>query len=424
MRALVIGSGGREHALVKKLAESSLVESIWCYPGNAGIADIAKIPPLSSSSIEELVSFANANGIDLTVVGPENYLADGIVDAFRAEDLTIFGPTQAAAQLESSKIFAKDLMQKHGIPTAHHRVFTDFGEAQAYIERVGAPIVIKADGLAAGKGVTVAHDIATALEAARSTLSGQKVGEAGRRIVVEEFLSGQELSILALCDGKTCLPLTPSQDHKAIGDGDRGPNTGGMGAYSPVPVVDEALREQIFTSILSPTLRALRCEGMEYTGVLYAGLMLTESGPKVIEFNCRFGDPETQAILPRLKTDLAELLLSTCHGSLDALGPIEWDSRACICIVAASKGYPGSYETGFPIRGLEEVEDQRDVLVFHAGTAIHDGQLVTAGGRVLGVSALGSDIRSARDLAYEAIGKIDFSGMYYRKDIGWRALGG
>ena len=422
MKVFVVGSGGREHALVQKLSESPEVDSIWCYPGNAGIRGIAQIPSLVAPEPSILADFAEAQGIDLTVVGPENFLAQGIVDVFRGRGLTIFGPTKAAAQLESSKIFAKALMEKYQIPTANHSVFTDYASAKSYIERVGAPIVIKADGLAAGKGVIVAETVEEALEAAKATLSGQMVGEAGRRIVVEEFLKGQEVSILALCDGSVCVPLSPSQDHKTIGEGDTGPNTGGMGAYSPVPAVDSALEKEIYDTILSPVLAALQAEGIKYTGVLYAGLMLTESGPKVIEFNCRFGDPETQVILPRLKSDLFELLLASCQGRLASLTPIEWDARACVCVIAASKGYPGAYPRGLPIRGLENLGKCNDIRVFHAGTALSSGQIVTAGGRVLGICGLGRDVGEAREQAYTALGEIDFQGIYYRRDIGWRAL--
>ncbi len=422
MRVLVIGEGGREHALVHKLSESPEVHAIWCHPGNAGIGQIADIPNLASPEPSALAEFALAENIGLTVVGPENYLAAGIVDLFRARGLTIFGPTQEAAQVESSKSFAKELMRKYSIPTAAYEVFTDYHRARAYIEKMGAPIVIKADGLAAGKGVIVAKDIETALRAAKSTLSGAQVGEAGHRIVVEEFLSGQEVSILVLCDGKTWVPLVPSQDHKNVGEGDQGPNTGGMGAYSPVPTVDEALEEEIYSSILVPTLDALRQEGIQYTGVLYVGLMLTETGPKVIEFNCRFGDPETQVLLPRLKTDLAQLLLAASQGQLNTYPIVEWDPRACVCVIAASHGYPGAYQSGFPISGLEEISSLNDVYVFHGGTALHEGHIVTAGGRVVGISALGDDITHARQLAYKAIECLDFHGMYYRSDIAWRAL--
>lgn len=422
MKVFVVGSGGREHALVQKLSESPQVDSIWCYPGNAGIAKIAQIPNLVAAEPRVLADFAEAQGVDLTVVGPEDFLAKGIVDIFRARGLRIFGPTKAAAQLESSKIFAKALMEKYHIPTAAHGVFTDYGSAKTYIEKVGAPIVIKADGLAAGKGVVVAETVAEALQAAKATLAGEMVGEAGRRIVVEEFLTGQEVSILALCDGSVCVPLSPSQDHKTIGEGDTGPNTGGMGAYSPVPTVDTALEKEIYDTILNPVLAALQSEGIEYTGVLYAGLMLTESGPKVIEFNCRFGDPETQAILPRLKSDLFELLVASSQGRLASLAPIEWDPRTCICVIAASKGYPGAYTTGLPITGLDNFAWRNDLHVFHAGTALASGQVVTAGGRVLGISGLGRDVNEAREHAYAALGEIDFPGMYYRQDIGWRAL--
>jgi phosphoribosylamine--glycine ligase len=422
MRVLVIGSGGREHALVQKLSESPKVKAIWCFPGNGGIAQVATIPNLASAEPHTLAEFALAKNIDLTVVGPENYLAAGIVDAFRARGLTIFGPTQKAAQIESSKVFAKELMKKYAIPTAAYEVFTDFDSAKAYIQNVGAPIVIKADGLAAGKGVIVAKDVETALNAAKATLSGEEVGEAGRRIVVEEYLTGQEVSILAICDGETCIPLAPSQDHKTVGEGDKGPNTGGMGAYSPVPIVDQALEERICDSILIPTLKALCQEGIRYTGVLYAGLMLAEDGPKVIEYNCRFGDPETQVVLPRLKTDLMELLVAATQGQLASFGSLEWDPRATVCVIAASGGYPGVYTTGFPINGLEALKALPDIYTFHAGTAVRDGQIATNGGRVVGISAMGADIREARDRVYQAIKQVDFQGMYYRRDIAWRAL--
>lgn len=423
MRVLVIGGGGREHALVQKLSESPKVDAIWCFPGNAGIAQKASIPNLASAEPNTLAEFASAKGINLTVVGPEDYLAAGIVDVFRARGLAIFGPTQKAAQIESSKVFAKELMKKYAIPTAAYEVFTDFPSAKAYIQHVGAPIVIKADGLAAGKGVVVAQDIDTALTAAEATLSGDEVGEAGRRIVVEEYLSGQEVSILAVCDGVSCIPLAPSQDHKAIGEGDKGLNTGGMGAYSPVPVINQAVERKIHDSILIPTLNALRQEGIQYTGVLYAGLMLTKDGPKVIEYNCRFGDPETQVVLPRLRTDLVELLVAANQGRLSSFGSLDWDPRASVCVIAASGGYPGAYTTGFPIDGLEAaVGALPDIYAFHAGTALRDGRIVTAGGRVVGISALGDDIQEARDKVYQAMERLRFQGMYYRRDIAWRAL--
>ncbi|NLY29282.1 MAG: phosphoribosylamine--glycine ligase [Firmicutes bacterium] len=422
MQVLVVGSGGREHAITLKLVQSPKVDAVWCYPGNAGMAQAARIPKLDSSDANTLAEFAEGQGIDLTIVGPEGYLAEGIVDVFRSRGLCIVGPSQSAARIESSKVFAKGLMEKYGIPTAAYRVFSEYQEAKGYIEEMGAPIVIKADGLAAGKGVVVAEDVETALEAVRVTLSGQRVGEAGRRIVVEEFMEGQEVSILALYDGKTCVPLVPSQDHKAVGDGDQGPNTGGMGAYSPVPVVDEALQREICQSILLPTLEALHKEGVTYTGVLYAGLMLTKAGPKVVEFNCRFGDPETQALMPRLRTDLAEVLLAVGEGRLASLPPLEWDPRACVSVIAASQGYPGPHDTGFPIVGLDAVEKMDDVFVYHGATALRGDEIVTAGGRVLSISALGDDIQGARDRAYEAIAKLDFENMYYRKDIAWRAL--
>lgn len=422
MKVFVIGNGGREHALVKKLQASPKVDEIWAFPGNAGIAQIASIPPLEDN-IVALADFAAKTGIDLTVVGPEAYLAAGIVDVFRDRGLTIFGPTQAAARVESSKAFAKELMQKYGIPTAAYKVFDEYEPARRYIEEKGAPLVIKADGLAAGKGVTVAPDVPTALTAARQALSGEAFGEAGRRVVIEEFMQGQEVSILALCDGQTIIPLAPAQDHKAVGEGDRGPNTGGMGAYSPVPAVDDNLTQVIYETILEPTVAGLKQEGVNYTGVLYAGLMLTDAGPRVVEFNCRFGDPETQAILPRLQSDLVDLLLATCSGTLHELPPLKWDERSCLCVIAASGGYPGSYQKGFPIAGIETAEDiSDDIHIFHAGTTWKDRRLITAGGRVLGVSALGHTLKEAQELAYQAISQIHFQNIYYRRDIGKKAV--
>ncbi len=420
MRILVVGSGGREHALTWKLALNPTVDKIFAAPGNAGIGEVAQCEPLDIGNVDVLADFVDANGIDLTIVGPEAPLVAGLADELASRGHAVFGPSKAAARIEGSKAWAKDLMVKAGVPTAESVTVTSMEEGLAALDRFGAPVVVKADGLAAGKGVTVAPDRASAEEALRSCLVDLAFGEAGSKVVVEEFLEGEELSILCLTDGRTVLPLVPAQDFKRAFDGDAGPNTGGMGSYSPVAhmpsdIVDRAARE-----IFTPTVRALEQAGSRFVGCLYGGLMITADGPKVIEFNCRFGDPETQAIIPRLSSDLAELLLACVEGNLGLYRPV-WTNDACVVVVLASGGYPGDYETGVPIEGLGAVEGIRGVEVFHAGTARRDGKITTAGGRVLAVSALGRDLTAARERAYEAVATIRFEGMHHRTDIAQQA---
>jgi len=422
MKVLVVGGGGREHALVRKLAESDRVEQVYCAPGNAGIAIDAELVPIKDSDLEGLLAFAKDEEIGLTVVGPEVPLCAGIVDLFTANDLRIFGPNQAAAELEGSKVFAKKLMQKHKIPTASFRAFSDREDAMTYLRTVlDWPVVIKADGLAAGKGVVIVHGLEDAEETITSIMDDRQFGEAGQTVVVEEFLNGEEASILAFTDGETIALLEASQDHKAARDGDRGPNTGGMGAYSPAPIVTDRVLDQVSRDILVPLVHALRKEERPYRGILYAGLMIGKGGPKVLEFNVRFGDPETQVVLARLKTDLVELMEATIDGTLDQV-ELEWDPRAAMCVVMAAAGYPGTYAKGKTIHGIGDANALEDVTVFHAGTQIEGGNLVTAGGRVLGVTALGDDLAAARERAYEAVDKITWEGILYRKDIGYRAL--
>lgn len=417
-KVLVVGSGGREHALAWKLSQSSAVSKLYCVPGNGGIAEYAECQSLKVDDIQGIVDFSRNKGIDLVVVGPELPLTLGLVDALEKAGIRAFGPSKKAARIEGSKAFAKDLMRRYGIPTARYGVFTDPKEAQGFLREMSAPWVIKADGLAAGKGVIICSTLTEAEEAVVSVLSGSAAGEAGRKIVIEEYLQGEELSILAFCDGKNYLPMVPSQDHKRIYDGDRGPNTGGMGAYSPVPAATPELMLEIEKKILHPVIEAMEKEGCPYRGVLYPGLMLTEEGPKVLEFNCRFGDPETQVVLPRLESDLLEILVACVEGRLNQV-KIAWKQEACITVVMASGGYPDSYRTGYPIQGLEQ---PGEVMVFHSGTAIKDGQIVTAGGRVLSVTALGRDIAMARERAYSAISGISFKDCQFRRDIAYRAL--
>lgn len=421
MKVLVVGSGGREHALVWKIAQSPLVDALYVAPGNAGMAQQAKCVNIGAEDMEKLVAFAGREAIDLTVVGPEVPLVLGIVDRFREAGLRIFGPTREAAQLEGSKVFAKGLLRQARIPTAEFRVFADPAAAHEYLDSQGAPIVVKADGLAVGKGALVCNSIDEAHGAVESLMVHRQFGEAGSQVVIEECLVGEEVSILALTDGRSLYLMPPSQDHKAIHDGDRGPNTGGMGAYSPVPAVSREVEDRVVREILVPLLHALRVRGIHYSGVLYAGLMLTAGGPKVLEFNCRFGDPENQAILVRLRSDLVEALEAVVEGRL-ARASLQWDERASVCVVMASGGYPGSYEKGKPITGLEEAAGMKDVVVFHAGTAAVDGRIVTNGGRVLGVTALGSTVAAAKARAYGAVRKIQFEGAYYRTDIADRAI--
>jgi phosphoribosylamine--glycine ligase len=421
MKLLVIGSGGREHAIAWRLAQSPRVQNVYVAPGNAGTAHEDGLVNADVTAIPELVKFAKANGIHATVVGPEAPLAAGVVDAFRAEGLRIFGATKAAAQLESSKDFAKRFMKRHRIPTAGYETFADAAAAHAHVERHGAPIVVKADGLAAGKGVVVAATPQEAHAAIDMMLAGNKLGEAGHRVVIEEFMEGEEASFIVMVDGRNVLPLASSQDHKRIFDGDKGPNTGGMGAYSPAPVVTPEAHSRVMREIIQPVVKGMQAEGTPYTGFLYAGLMIDKAGsPRVVEFNCRLGDPETQPIMMRLKSDLFALVEAAIDGTLDQVDA-EWDRRSALGVVIAAAGYPDTPRRGDKIRDLPKNED--DVHIFHAGTAAKDGDMVTNGGRVLCVTALGDKVKIAADRAYEVVQKIRFDGMQYRRDIGHRAFG-
>ncbi len=420
MRILVVGGGGREHAIVWALKKSEKAKEIFCAPGNAGIAKLAECVPVAVSEFDELVSFAKDAYIDLVIVGPDDPLADGIVDAFEAAGIPAYGPNKAAAEIEGSKIFMKNLLKKYNIPTAAYETFTDYESALSYLRTQKAPIVIKADGLAAGKGVTVAATLAEAETALREAMVDKVFGEAGNQIVIEEFLQGQEMSILAFVDGETVREMVPAQDHKPIFDGDKGPNTGGMGTYTPLPHIDPAIVEQTVETIIKPTAKAMVSEGRPFRGVLFAGLMITEDGPKTIEFNARFGDPETQVVLPRLQTDLVDIVLASMNGRLDQLD-ISWSDEAAVCVILASEGYPGSYPKGKVITGIEAAEAQ-GALVFHAGTAKQDEDVVTSGGRVLGVVGRGRDIAEARNRAYEAASVIEFEGKQNRTDIAAKAL--
>ncbi len=422
MNVLVIGQGGREHALAWKLRQSPTVDEVFCAPGNAGTAIDAKNVPIASDDIAELVRFAQRNDVGLTVVGPEAPLVAGISDAFRDAGLRVFGPSGLAAELEGSKVFSKKLMRQAGVPTAEFRAFTNFEHALQYVEtRSEQPMVVKADGLAAGKGVTVCESREEANEAIRRIMQIKEFGKAGSRIVIEEKLVGQEASILAIVDGKSILPLESSQDHKPAYDDDKGPNTGGMGAYSPTPLVSPESMDTIIEKILIPTIHTLRMNDRPFLGVLYAGLMMTAQGPRVLEYNVRFGDPEAQPVLMRLKTDLAEVLVAASEGRLADLPDLEWDPRPAVCVVMASEGYPGDYEKGRPIRGIEDANALDDVKVFHAGTRTEGGEVVTDGGRVLGVTALGDDVVDAKKRAYEAVKKIRWEGAWCRKDISDKA---
>jgi phosphoribosylamine--glycine ligase len=421
MNILVIGGGGREHALAWKIRQSLLVKRVWCAPGNAGIAEVADLVPLAADDVVGLARFARDERIDLTVVGPELPLTLGIVDEFQRRGLRIFGPTREAAQLEGSKAFTKELLRRHEIPTGFFGTFSDIDEAKRYLREVGPPIVVKTDGLAAGKGVFICQTVKEAEEAVDEILQARIFGDAGARVVIEEFLEGEEVSFIALSDGRTVLPLASSQDHKRAFDGDTGPNTGGMGAYSPAPVVTPAVHERIMREIMEPVVAALRVAKIEYRGVLYGGLMMTDSGPKVLEFNARFGDPECQPLMLRLKSDLVHVMDACVDGRLNEI-ILEWDERAAVCVVMAAAGYPGSYEKGKPIRGLDAVRGWHNGMVFHAGTAQRDDSVVTNGGRVLGVTALGSTVRDAVREAYWAVEQIEWDGMQYRRDIGYRAL--
>jgi len=422
MKILVVGQGGREHALAWKLAQSPNVSEVLCAPGNAGTESDARNVDVSASDLDRLYKLAETEQVDLTVVGPEAPLVAGIVDQFEAGGLKIFGPSRAAAELEGSKNFAKEMMRRANVPTADFRAFTDVRDAETFIDdRKEQPLVVKADGLAAGKGVSVCQSKEAAKQAVRQMMVDKAFGEAGEKVVVEECLQGTEASILAVVDGTTIVPLEASQDHKPAYEGDKGPNTGGMGAYSPTPVVRGETMDVIIEQILVPTVHTMRKIGIPFRGILYAGLMMTAQGPKVLEFNVRFGDPEAQPVLMRLNSDLLELLVAATNGSLDDLPPLQWDPRPAVCVVMASEGYPGPYTKGHPIRGLDEAAKHPDVKVFHAGTARMGDQIVTDGGRVLGVTAIGETISDAKLRAYKAVKLIRWDGCWCRKDISDRA---
>lgn len=421
MKVLVVGGGGREHALVWKIAQSPLVDKVFCAPGNPGIARQAECVEIKADDLDGLLAFAKEEGIDLTVVGPEVPLTMGIVDRFGEAGLTIFGPDAKAAQLEGSKVFCKDVMARYGVPSAAYGTFIDREEALAFIREHGAPIVVKADGLAAGKGVVVARSEEEAIAAVDAAMLDKVFGEAGRTVVIEEFLEGEEASFIALTDGRTILPLASSQDHKPAFDGDKGPNTGGMGAYSPAPVVTSEIHDKVVDQVLKPLVEGMAAEGCPYNGVLYAGLMIRNGEVRVLEFNARFGDPEAQPLLARLKSDLVPVLLACARGELTGV-ELEWHDKAAVCVVMASGGYPASYEKGLPISGLDEAEKIDDLIVFHAGTAMKDGAVVNSGGRVLGVTGLGDTVADAIDKAYSGVKVISWPQVHYRTDIGRKAL--
>lgn len=416
MNVLVIGRGGREHALAWKFAQSEKVEKVYVAPGNEGMRDVATPVDIDENDFDALVLFAKENKVELTFVGPEIPLMNGIVDRFNEEGLRVFGPNKAAAVIEGSKAFTKELMKKYDIPTAAYETFTDYEEAVQYIQKVGAPIVIKADGLAAGKGVTVAMTLEEALQAVKEMLQDVKFGAASKKVVIEEFLDGQEFSLMAFVNGTTVHPMVIAQDHKRAFDGDKGPNTGGMGAYSPVPQIPESAVQEAIKTVLHPTAKAMIAENRSFTGILYAGLILTNDGPKVIEFNARFGDPETEVVLPRLENDLVDV----CNAVLDESElTLQWSEEAVIGVVLASKGYPEAYKKGDIIKGLDALQD---AIVFHSGTAMKHGDFVTNGGRVLFVACKANSVQEAKDKVYKEIGKIESDGLFYRSDIGYRAI--
>lgn len=419
MKVLVIGGGGREHALVWKLSQSPRVSKIVCAPGNAGIAELAKCVPVAGDDLPALLQLAREEDIDITVVGPEVPLVAGVVDAFENEGLKIFGPSQKAAALEGSKIFAKDLMKKYNIPTAKYEVFSDPEPAIQFIKEIGTPCVIKADGLAAGKGVIIAHDEKTALDAVHSIMVERVFGASGEKLIVEECLVGEEVSVLAFTDGKTVLPLLPAQDHKQVFDDDQGPNTGGMGAYCPAPVCPPELQEQVLREVLIPTVQAMEAEGCPYRGIIYAGLMISDGAPRVLEYNARFGDPEAQPLLMLLETDLLEIVEAVVEQKLHHV-KIEWKPGASVCVVMSSGGYPGDFTKGYKISGLKDVPG--GIQVFHAATGEKNGEIVSTGGRVLGVTSIEKDIAAAIDLAYAGVRRISFENVHYRLDIGKKAL--
>ncbi len=414
MKILVVGGGGREHTIVWKLSQSSKVTEIHCTPGNGGIAELAKCVPLKATDIEGIVGYAQREAFDLVVVAPDDPLYMGLVDALQSQGVRAFGPTAAGARLEGSKVYAKHLMRKYGIPTAQYEVFDNFAAALEYVNVCALPVVVKADGLALGKGVIICNTADEAKSALDDIMNKRVFGDAGNRVVIEEFMQGPEVSVLAFCDGKTILPMASAQDHKRVFDNDQGSNTGGMGTFSPSPKYSDDVRNTVEKTIISRTLDALKAENIDFKGVLYFGLMLTQDGPKLLEYNARFGDPEAQVVLPRMKNDLLDVMDAVIDGRLDEI-MLEWDERSAVCVVLASGGYPGSYPKGLPISGLTEV---KDAVVFHAGTALQDGEYVTAGGRVLGVTALGRDIAEARTVAYGEVSRIRFERAQYRTDIG------
>lgn len=421
MKVLVVGGGGREHAIVWKLAQSRSVDKIYCAPGNAGISQIAECIDISPDNFEALVDFVKYEWIDITIVGPEDPLSKGIVDVLEKEGRKIVGPSKLAAQMESSKVFAKEFMKRHRIPTADYKVFISYNHAEEYVRMKGGPIVIKADGLAAGKGVIVALNVDEAIQGLKLIMKEKAFGEAGDRVVIEECLQGEEASYMVVTDGDSIMPLASSQDHKRVFDQDAGPNTGGMGAYSPAPVVTKAVEALVMDKIIKPTIYGLKSEKIKFKGILYAGLMIKNGEPSVLEFNCRLGDPETQPVMMRMTNDLLDISMAIAEEKLSEI-TVDWRENASVCVVMASGGYPGKYPKGIVINGIEEAQKLDNVSVFHAGTAYKDKSFVTNGGRVLGVTALGENIKAAKEKAYEAVSMIHFDGMHYRKDIADRAL--
>ena len=423
MRVLIVGSGGREHTLAWKIAQSPKVGKLFCAPGNAGMAQLGECADIKAADIPALLDFAKDKGIDLAVIGPESPLIAGLADEFRAAGIPTFGPSKAAAEIEGSKVFSKSFMAKYGIPTASFQVFDDPKKAYGYLSGLSdfPGVAVKADGEAAGKGALICPTKEQARSAVKLIMEDMAFGKSGDRVVIEELMEGQEATLMVITDGTSAIPLMPSQDYKRAYDNDEGLNTGGMGCYSPVPVVPPELYDQILDTLIMPAIRAMRKEGRTYTGLLYTGIMLTKEGPKVIEYNCRFGDPETQVALPLMETDLVDVIMASLSGKLDSL-EVKCYNECAVCVVIASGGYPGSYETGKPIHGLEEAGALEGVTVFHAGTRIQDGQIVTSGGRVLGVTGVGETFAQARDRAYAGVSKISFEGMHYRKDIGERVI--
>ena len=417
MKVLVVGSGGREHAIVWKLKQSPKADKIYCAPGNAGIAKDAECVPIAAMEIDKLVKFAKDEKIDFTIIGMDDPLVAGVVDAFEAEGLKVFGPRKNAAIIEGSKAFSKDLMKKYGIPTAKYETFDNYDEAKAYVLSQSVPVVVKADGLALGKGVLICNTHDEAVAALDEIMVDKKFGASGSKVVIEEFLTGHEVSVLSFCDGKTVVPMVSAQDHKRAFDNDEGLNTGGMGTFSPSRIYTKEINDECMEKIFKPTVAAMAAEGRTFVGILYFGLMLTKDGMKVIEYNARFGDPETQVILPRLKTDMLEIMEACVDTTLDKMN-IEWYDNAAVCVVEASGGYPVSYEKGFEITGLDEVAKRDDIVVFHAGTALKDGKLVTNGGRVLGITGIGKDLDEARKIAYEGVDIVNFEKKHFRHDIG------